>query len=95
MYQRYHCCLFSCQIERRKRLSKLFLELGVVQENDTLMMALEAMAVTQSTRAIVSNSEGDVIGVVGIMDICRELLSQEASVKSLHMQQLSKEDRLK
>jgi CBS domain containing-hemolysin-like protein len=59
------------------------------------MMALEAMNHVQSTRAFVSSSQGDVMGVVSVVDICRELLNQEAHLKSIHMQQLIKEEKFK
>jgi CBS domain containing-hemolysin-like protein len=87
--------VFLGQIERRKRLSKWFMDMGAVLPTDNLIMALEAMNHVGSTRALVTNSQGEVLGCVSVVDICRELLNQEAHLKTIQMQQLIKEERFK
>lgn len=81
------------EAERMKRLNTWFRELGAVQLSDTLNLALEAMHHVGSTRAIVTNVHGEVLGVVSIVDICRELITQEAQLKSVQLSTMIKGER--
>lgn len=57
-------------------------------------MALDAMVHCGGTRAIVAASTGEPLGVISIADICKEIIAEEAAVKTVQLERQIREERL-
>lgn len=54
---------------------------GSILHSDSLGMAIECMYNIRSSKAYVISANGDLKGVVSIVDICKELIKQENRFK--------------
>jgi CBS domain-containing protein len=78
--------------EHSQRLNTWLKEVGAVFSTDPMYAALEAMSRLNSTRAIVVQEDGDVIGVVSIKGIAKFLLEKEAEQKLYIRKQQEEQD---
>jgi len=57
------------------------------------MCALDAMHHTKRSRAFVVNTRGEAVGVVTLLDICRELVTLESQLKIARFDRAVKEEK--
>jgi len=78
----------KAQIEQNKRISAWMMSVGAVQPEDPLASVIEAMHISKSTRVFVVSLQGDVMGIISLKDIAKEIIRREGNLHAKQVDEL-------